>query len=161
MSILTESGRIAIAEAIKEKPIHLAWGPGDGSWTVPPAEDVNATGLITELGRRLSTSVAFVVPDEDGTIEIPGEGFFTETLTPTKRLLITTQFAYSEEVAATIRQIAVFVGTEVIAGLPAGQRYFTPAQVQSPGRMLQLQNLDVPVVRSAATRSRFENLIVF
>lgn len=160
MSILTASGRIAIAESIKARPLHVAWGPGDGAWSTPPAENNNATGLITELGRRLATSVAFVVPDPSGTIEIPGEGFFSETLTPTNRLLVVAQFGYAEEPTAVIRQTAVFIGTEVIAGLPAGQRYFTPDQLQSPGRLLQLQNL-TPVNRSAATRSRFENLIVF
>ncbi|WP_339048023.1 hypothetical protein [Candidatus Mesenet endosymbiont of Phosphuga atrata] len=32
MSILTQSGRAAIALSIKEQPIHLAWGTGDASW---------------------------------------------------------------------------------------------------------------------------------
>ncbi|APR99016.1 hypothetical protein [Wolbachia endosymbiont of Folsomia candida] len=32
MSILTQSGRAAIAASIKEQPIHLAWGSGDSSW---------------------------------------------------------------------------------------------------------------------------------
>lgn len=160
MSILTTSGRVALAEAIKAMPIHVAWGPGNGAWTTPLAEDNSATGLITELGRRIPDSVAFVVADPSGSIEIPGEGFFSETLTPTNRLLVTTQFLYDDDPTAVIRQTAVFVGTEVVAGLPGGQRYFTPAQLQSPGRLLQLQNL-APIIRSASARSRFENLIVF
>ncbi|WCR59261.1 MAG: hypothetical protein PG978_000697 [Wolbachia endosymbiont of Ctenocephalides felis wCfeF] len=32
MSILTQSGRAAIAASIKEQPIHLAWGSGDQNW---------------------------------------------------------------------------------------------------------------------------------
>ncbi|APR98563.1 hypothetical protein [Wolbachia endosymbiont of Folsomia candida] len=32
MSILTQSGRAAIAASIKEQPIHLAWGSGNSSW---------------------------------------------------------------------------------------------------------------------------------
>ncbi|WP_353281810.1 hypothetical protein [Wolbachia endosymbiont (group B) of Horisme vitalbata] len=32
MSILTQSGRAAIAASIKEQSIHLAWGTGDSSW---------------------------------------------------------------------------------------------------------------------------------
>nr|WP_265031309.1 hypothetical protein [Wolbachia endosymbiont (group A) of Tiphia femorata] len=32
MSILTQTGRAAIAASIKEQPIHLAWGSGDASW---------------------------------------------------------------------------------------------------------------------------------
>ncbi|WP_419247468.1 hypothetical protein ACJZL1_02885 [Wolbachia endosymbiont of Rhagoletis indifferens] len=31
MSILTQTGRAAIAASIKEQPIHLAWGSGDGN----------------------------------------------------------------------------------------------------------------------------------
>lgn len=32
MSILTQSGRAAIAASIKKQSIHLAWGTGDSSW---------------------------------------------------------------------------------------------------------------------------------
>lgn len=32
MSILTQSGRAAIAASIKEQPLHLAWGSGNASW---------------------------------------------------------------------------------------------------------------------------------
>ncbi|WP_250295878.1 MULTISPECIES: hypothetical protein [unclassified Wolbachia] len=32
MSILTQSGRAAIAASIKEQPIHLAWGSGNSNW---------------------------------------------------------------------------------------------------------------------------------
>ncbi len=32
MSILTQSGRAAIAASIKEQVIHLAWGTGDAGW---------------------------------------------------------------------------------------------------------------------------------
>ncbi len=32
MSILTQSGRAAIAASIKEQPLHLAWGSGDANW---------------------------------------------------------------------------------------------------------------------------------
>ncbi|WP_341814803.1 MULTISPECIES: hypothetical protein [unclassified Wolbachia] len=32
MSILTQTGRAAIAASIKEQPIHLAWGSGDSNW---------------------------------------------------------------------------------------------------------------------------------
>lgn len=32
MSILTQSGRAAIAASIKEQSLHLAWGTGDAGW---------------------------------------------------------------------------------------------------------------------------------
>ncbi|WP_353282446.1 hypothetical protein [Wolbachia endosymbiont (group A) of Myopa testacea] len=32
MSILTQTGRAAIAASIKEQPIHLAWGSGNSNW---------------------------------------------------------------------------------------------------------------------------------
>lgn len=139
MAILTKSGRIAQAELTKAQPLHMAWGPGDGAWTEAPNEDVDATIVTAELGRR--TAIAqFVAPDVDGDIEIPGSGKFTVSVEPTSQLLVTAKFSYLDAPDATIRQAGVFMGTQVVGGLPAGQRYFTPAQLVSPGRLLQLQN---------------------
>jgi len=47
MSILTQSGRAAIAASIKEQPIHLAWGSGNSSWeSSHKVEKVIAQGEI-------------------------------------------------------------------------------------------------------------------
>ena len=71
MAILTKSGRSAIAQSIKNQQIHLAWGEGPESWEKTAesvesplsdnlSEDILATGLVKEIGRRLADEVLFV-----------------------------------------------------------------------------------------------------
>lgn len=159
MPILTKSGRVVIAESIKLRPIHLAWGLGNGVWLTGPSEDPNATALMDEVGRRTANSVEFVVPDVAGAIVLP-TGNFTVSATPTNSLLITTNFDFLDAQSSVIREYAVFVGSEMIAGLPGGQRYFVPAEVDDPGRMLYLENI-VPIYRSPAIRESFQVVITF
>lgn len=161
MAILPRSGRVALATSIKDQPLHLAWGLGNPAWGESfPAENADATGLISEVGRRVITSASYVVPDSAGDIEITGAGRFTVTTTPTNRLLVSTKFDFADAPGAVIREFGLFVGTEVMAGLPPGQMYFTPDQIVDPGTLLQLENC-LPVYRSASTRELREFLIIF
>lgn len=160
MAILPRSGRAAIAKAIKNQTIHLAWGLGDGEWTTPPAENALATELLDEIGRREAVEVAFVVPDEDGTISIEGAGTFTRTETATNQLYLSFKFDASNAPTAVIREIGVFAGTVTATGLPAGQKYFEPSEITDPGTLLQLEN-KTPIYRAANTRETFDILITF
>lgn len=159
MPILTNSGRVAIAESIKAQPLHVAWGGGDGDWLEPPVENIEATALLEELGRLVATGVEFVTPDDDGNIVVPG-GTFSVSATPTAHLLITANFEFSNAPSAVIREMGVFVGSEMIGGLPAGQTYFEPSQVSAPGRMLHVENF-APIYRSPAIRESFQIVISF
>lgn len=159
MPILTKSGRIVIAESISERPLHLAWGKGDGAWVTPPAEDPDATELQDEVGRRVPDQVAYVVPDAAGLIVLP-TGKFSLSVTPTNHLYMTFRFDFLEAQGEVIQEVGVFAGTVVNTGLPPGQEYFTPAQVQTPGRLLHLENLS-PIFRSPAVRESFEIVISF
>lgn len=159
MPILTNSGRVAIAESIKAQPIHVAWGSGDGDWLEPPVENIDATALLNELGRLVATSVEFVTPDEAGNISVPG-GTFAVSATPTEHLLITANFEFSNAPSAVIREMGVFTGTEIVGGLPAGQTYFLPAQISDAGRMLHVENF-APIYRSPAIRESFQIVISF
>lgn len=160
MPILTQSGRVVIAESIAARAIHLAWGTGDGAWTdTPPDEDANATALQAEVARRVATEVAYVVPDAGGDIVLPS-GVFSRSVTPTRHLYIRTAFDFGEASSSVIREIGVFVGTTVIGGLPPGQEYFLPAQVATPGRLLHLEHLEA-IYRSPAIRESFEVVITF
>ena len=48
MSILTQSGRAAIALSIKEQSLHLAWGTGDSNWeSSHKVEKVFTNGTLT------------------------------------------------------------------------------------------------------------------
>ena len=160
MAILTRAGRAAIAAAIKAQALHLAWGSGNTAWgdAAPPAEDADATALIAEIGRRTVTSADFVVPDTNGTIEVAGVGKFSTTTTQTRNLFVRTVFDFADAPSAVVREIGLFIGTTLQAGLPAGQRYFTPAQIASPGTLLHLEHR-LPIYRSAGTRQVFEILL--
>ena len=69
LATLTNSGRTAIARAISENTLHLAWGTGDPAWDAPDAvlpSLVEATALVNEVGRHALTRCGFVLPDEGG-----------------------------------------------------------------------------------------------
>lgn len=160
MPILAKSGRVVIAESIAARSIHVAWGIGDGDWTttVPP-ENADATTLINEVGRRTADEVAFVVPDPAGLIVLP-TGTFSLSPSPTNHLYIRTRFTFTDAPSSVIREIAAFVGSVPVGGLPVGQRYFTPAQIADPGRLLHVEHFQ-PIYRSSAIEESFEIVITF
>lgn len=159
MPILTKSGRIVFAESVAGRSLHLAWGSGDGSWTTPPLEDSNATSLLAEIGRREIVDKGYVLPDVAGSIITPS-GNFTASVSPTKYLYLKVGFDYLDAPASVIREVAVFAGSTFISDLPVGQRYFTPAQVATPGRLLHLEHM-IPIIRSSTARENFEIVIEF
>lgn len=160
MPIITQSGRVVIAESIALRPIHLAWGLGDGAWTTPPSEASGASGLIAEIGRRKATAVGYVVPNSDGDIILPNGATFSESVTPTNFLHLTASFDFADASSSVVREVAVFVGTVTAANLPAGQMYFTPDQIVDAGRLLQIENLE-PIFRSPVVKEFFEYVIAF
>lgn len=159
-AVLTTSGRIAIATAIKARTAHMAWGTGDAAWgTTPPDPPANATALVAEVARRQAQEVRFCQPDTSGIIYVP-EGRFTVTDTPTRYLYFRFNFEFNEAVGSTIREQAIFIDTVAAAGVPSGQFYLTPAQVANPGTLLVIQR-PAPIVRAVTTRQQFENVVVF
>lgn len=160
MAILTNSGRVAMAQSVKAQAIHLAWGSGSAAWdTTPVPESISATALLAEIGRRAATYVQYCEPDEAGAIIVP-TGRFTESATPTKHLYMRFAFDFTDAPTATIRELAVFVGTEIVAGLPVGQMYFEPNQVTDPGTLLVIEHI-AKFERSASMRQTFEFVITF
>ncbi len=159
MPILTNEGRVVIAESIALRSVHLAWGAGDGSWIVPPSEDAHAEALIDEIGRRTASEVSYVEPSPAGSITLPS-GTYAVSATPTNHLYIVGNFDFSDAQSAVIREMAVFVGSAMVGGLPAGQKYFTPDQVITPGRMLHLEHF-APIFRSPSIRENFQVVITF
>lgn len=159
-AILTTSGRIAIATAIKARTAHLAWGSGDAAWSnTPPAPAANSTALLAEVGRRKATLVDYCAPAVNGAISVP-EGKFDISATPTNNLYFKFHFEFDEGVGSTIREQAIFLDTVLAGGVPAGQFYLTPAQVAQPGTLLVIERR-APIVREITTRQLFEFVVTF
>lgn len=159
-AILTTSGRIAIATAIKARTAHLAWGTGDATWgNTPPAPAANSTALLAEIGRRKATLVDYCAPAVNGAISVP-EGKFDISATPTNNLYFKFHFEFEEAVGSTIRETAIFIDTVLAAGVPSGQFYLLPADVAQPGTLLVIERR-APIVREITTRQLFEFVVTF
>ena len=159
-AVLTTSGRIAIATAIKARTAHLAWGTGDAGWgNTPPAPPANTTALVAEIARRKATLVDYCAPNANGEISVP-EGKFSVSATPTNNLYFKFFFEFDEAVGSTIREQAIFLDTAATAGTPSGQFYLLPANVQSPGTLLVAQRT-APIIREITTRQLFEFVVTF
>ena len=143
MAILTFSGRAAIIQYIMSCPIHLAIGSGDATWgSVPDPPDYQATGLINEIGRKKLTQAFFVNEDDNGDILMPGGRCYSQSATPTRHLFIRFMFNYGEGVNTLIREVGIFINTQVKAGLPVTQTFFTPDQLADKGTLLMLENIN-------------------
>lgn len=159
-AVLTTSGRIAIATAIKARTAHLAWGAGDAGWgNTPPAPPANATALLDEVARRKATLVDYCAPDANGAISVP-EGKFAVSATPTNSLYFKFHFEFEEAVGSTIREQAIFLDTVAAGGVPSGQFYLLPAEVAQPGTLLVIERR-APIVREITTRQLFEFVVTF
>lgn len=160
MAVLTTSGRIAIATAIKARTAHMAWGSGDAAWgNTPPDPPGNATALLAEIARRKANQVEYVVAAPAGAIVVP-EGRFDITSTPTNNLYFKFHFDFNEAVSSTIREVGIFLDTVLAAGVPSGQFYLLPAEVSAPGTMLVIERR-APIIRSGTTRQLFEFVVTF
>ncbi len=160
MAILTKSGRTALASSIAEQPIYMGWGRGESAWEEsPPEESVNSTQLIDAVGYRQATSVAYCLPDPNGNIEL-STGRFSLSATPTNHLYLTFKYDFEDGAAQTIKEVAVMIGTTPSSSLPAGQKYFTPAELDNQGTLLLLEHRS-PLRREQGVRESFEFVVTF
>jgi hypothetical protein len=169
VATITMQGRIFMAEAIRAKPLHIGWGSGDPAWDDMEDEDlpglVEASALVNELGRRAPASVGFVLPDEEGGIVIPigqdGQGNiiyqrYAHASEPTAYLYIRCNFDNADASNSLIREMGLFGGTVVKEGLPPGQQYFTPDQIEDPGRLFASEIIRPYFLRSPSVRESYE-----
>ncbi|MFT4927520.1 MAG: hypothetical protein ACI8WB_003631 [Phenylobacterium sp.] len=159
MAILTNSGRSELVRAIYQQPVFMAWGRADGAWVTPPAESLDSSGLQDAIGYRQATQVRYCVPDEAGQIEV-SSGKFSLSDEPTRHLYLQFRYDFIDAVGETIREIGVYLGTAVQAGLPAGQVYFTTAEVDDSGKLLLLENYR-PLLRDDSVRESFDFVVTF
>lgn len=169
LATLTKSGRAAIASAIAARPLHLAWGTGREEWDGQEDDAlpslVERTELFSEVGRRTASAVGFAEPDEaggivvpvgtrpDGTVEVARYRQSTEA---TPYLYVRVNYDFADASNAVIRELGIFMDTVTKEGLPPGQLYFTPAELEDPGRLLAAQILRPSILRSPAVRQTIE-----
>ena len=165
MSTLQDDGRLALAESVVAQPVYLAWGRGKPAWdATPEPEPSDATALIDEVGRRRATHVGYCKPVTDpalpAEIELPGNARYTASPTPTPWVYVRVVFAFNEAEGETLREFGLFLNSQPKAGLPAGQRYFTPDQIEKPGRLYMVDRLQA-FTRSGHVRNTFEYVLPF
>jgi hypothetical protein len=160
MAILTAAGRAAYQAAISQQSIHAAWGTGDVSWgSSPPAESSSATALLNEIGRREALQIAFVEPDPEGSIILPGGAAYELSAEPTRYLFMDFHFEFGDASASTIREVGVFIGTERSSGVSPSKAYLLPEEIDDPGQLLIVEHQSPQLVRSAVVRERFRYVI--
>ena len=160
MAILTTVGRNALATAVLDQVLHLAWGTGSSAWdTTPVAESVSATGLVAEVGRRTVQNINYCIPDAGGSIVLPS-GTFALSGIPTNYLYIDVTFDYLDASTSSIREIGLFAGTVVSGALPGTQHYYQPGDIVSPGTLMYLQNI-TKIARSSSIRQEFKFVLKF
>ena len=79
---------------------------------------------------------------------------------PTRWLYVRVVFNFEDADGETIRELGITFGAAPVAGLPAGQRYFTPAQIAQPGRLYTLERVPA-FTRNGAVRQTFEYVLPF
>ena len=159
MAILTNTGRSELVKAILEQPIFMAWGRADGAWTEPESEAIDATALQDVIGFRKATQVSYCKPDANGDIEV-SSGKFTLTDQQTRHLFLQFRFDFRDALEETIREIGVFLNTQLKDDLPDGQVYFDADEVTDSGQMLLLENYR-PLVRDEGVRESFDFVVTF
>lgn len=125
--------------------------------TATASESLSSTGLLDEIGRRVIDEVSFCQADPDGFVVTP-TGRFSKTDTPTNQLYFHCTFDFEDASDQTIRELGLFIGTEISDTCPPGQRYFLPSDLKDPGILLVLENT-VPLIQTAATREAFSFVI--
>ena len=170
---LTNQGRAFCAAAVANETLHVAWGSGDPAWDEDNAvlpSLVGRTSLFSELGRRIPTSVGFVTPDDAGSVIIPTgllpDGTvqyarYSHADTPTAYLYVRCNFDNADAANATIREMALFGGTVVKPDLPAGQRYFTPDELDNAGMLIAAEIVRPSYPRSPSVRETYEFVLPF
>ena len=163
--VIVEDGHVVLAKVIFDSEFHLAWGDvpegyDTSSWEagdVPPAEASNTTGLLQEVGRRVSTLKSFVIEDPQGTISA-NDSSWSVSKTPTRHVYLQFKFDAQDASNKVIRQVGIFSGTVKKDTVPIGQMFLTPSDLEDDGILFMIQNIE-PNSRNASTREIYEYVI--
>jgi hypothetical protein len=124
----------------------------------PPLAAENVA-LVNEIGRRVAATVEFVNPDDNGNLYTPGGQRWSISTEATRYLYVAVLFDFLEAQDETIREVGIFVDTVRKAGVPEGQLYLTPNEIEEPGYLLLLDRM-AGVPRSPSKREGFSYVLV-
>jgi hypothetical protein len=159
--VLTESGHVQLAKSMFNEDFRFAWGTldSDEEWgNNPPPEDINDTQLKIEVGRIKSQVKEYVIPDEDGVIEVDNMKWSISE-SPTKYIYLKFVFDQSHNANDTIYQLGIFTNT-VPEPDNVDDEYLQPSQIADFGDLIYLRNQPA-LVRNSATRESYEFVIVY
>ena len=161
MATLTTSGRAGLAASVKDRSIYIGIGSGQSAWDGgnTPAESTTSTALTTAVGYRLTSQKDFVVADVAGSISLPS-GRFEISATQTNQLYLRFTLDFADASSDTIRETAVFLDSTPNTGLPAGQVFFEPGDMNDVGSLYLIEHVPA-IIRTSATRETFEFVLTF
>lgn len=157
--ILTDSGHIALAIAMKSKKFYLGWGTLDsGFWTdTPPREDATDKTLKKPVGIVATENISYVKPSTTGTIETDNAKWEVSA-DPTKYLYMKFRFTQTQNADSVIYQLGIFSDTTFSAN-PTDQ-YHLATDVADWGNLVMYENIS-PIHRNSTTKENFEFVITF
>lgn len=161
MATLTQSGRAGLAASVKDRDIYIGIGSGSSAWDSggAPAESTTATSLLADVGYRITSQKDFVTADANGAISLPS-GRFSISATQTNQLYLRFTLDFADASTETIRETAVFLDASPNSGLPAGQVFFAPSDMQTTGTLYLIEHVPA-IIRTSATRETFEFVLTF
>lgn len=170
MAVFTQSGRVVLAQALFDMPLFLAMGEGDPEWdslsppTTPEEQAIRdaaltvLTDLVSKVGITRTREKFFVKPDNAGTILIGDGSAYSQSQTPTAYVFVRFQLDLPDAAETTLRETGVFVGTQPVGTVPAGQMYIPAADVTSFGTMIEVDRF-APIVRDGSIGQTFSFIL--
>jgi len=126
---------------------YIAWGIGDGAWTSAPEPDQTATTLVGHLGHFKATA-QFVVPDVAGVLISANGDKWTVSGSPTRFIFVSSDYDYTDEDTAVIREIAIYTDATP-AGGHESDNYLPVANLSVLGQLWTIENI-APLTRAVS-----------
>ncbi|OKP66774.1 hypothetical protein BTE77_31360 [Ensifer adhaerens] len=155
MAVFTLGGRLLVASLLKSQTFFLAVGEGNPSWDTIPVEPAAAdTGLVALKGFTRMREIAFVMPNEAGTISMADGARFAVSAEPTRYLYLQFKLDLADANGTTLRESGICHGTQLREGFPPGQMYIPEADTLAHGQMIHADRYN-SIIRDGTLEQSF------
>jgi hypothetical protein len=155
MAVFTIGGRTVTGTLMFQQVFFLAVGKGNPTWDTslePPTPTL--ADLVDAVGVTRCREVSYVVPDEAGVIAMSDGAKFARTVEPSRYIYLEFKLDLPDAVPETLREAGVFHGTEIEAGIPAGQFYIPDDDVIDYGTLIYADRFN-SIVRDGTIEQSF------